>query len=139
MLGNIPVAAVFAREITPGLTSLVKKLEQTAADSSSGRVGVFVVLLSDDDKAEAKLKELAEKENLKKVVLTLDNPAGPSGYEIAKEADVTVLLYAQKKVKKNFAFEKGKFTDAEAAKVAEGLKEVASSAKDDTPKKKKGK
>ena len=137
MLGNIPVAAVFAREITPGLTSLVKKLEQTASDSGSSKVGVFVVLLSDDDKAEAKLKELAEKENLKKVVLTLDNPAGPQGYEIAKEADVTVLLYAQKKVKKNFAYEKGKFTETEAGKVAEGLKEVAASAKDDTPKRKK--
>src|SRR5918995_1528494 len=103
MLGNIPVAAVFAREITPGLTSLVKKLEQTAADSSGGRVGAFIVLLTDDEKAETKLKELAEKENLKKVVLTLDNPAGPQGYEIAKEADVTVLLYSQKKVKQNFA------------------------------------
>ena len=137
MLGNIPVAAVFAREITPGLTSLVKKLEQTASDNGSGRVGVFVVLMSDDDKAEAKLKELAEKESLKKVVLTLDNPAGPNGYEIAKEADVTVLLYAQKKVKKNFAYEKGKFTDAEAGKVADALKEVAGSAKEDTPKKRK--
>ena len=136
MLGNIPVAAVFAREITPGLTSLVKKLEQTASDSSSGRVGVFVVLLSDDDKAETKLKELAEKENLKKVVLTLDNPAGPQGYEIAKEADVTVLLYAQKKVKQNFAYEKGKFTEAEAGKVAAAMKEVAGSAKSGTPKRK---
>ena len=35
MLGNVPVAAVFAREITPGLTSLVKKLEQTTSDGDS--------------------------------------------------------------------------------------------------------
>jgi hypothetical protein len=136
MLGNLPVAAVFAREITPGLTSLVKKLEQTASDSSSGKMGVFVVLLSDDDKAEAQLKELAEKENLKKVVLTLDNPAGPKGYEIAKEADVTVLLYSQKKVKKNFAYEKGKLTEEEAAKVDAAMKEVTA-AKGDAPKRNK--
>src|SRR5215218_8156583 len=116
MLGNVPVAAVFAREITPGLTSLVKKLEQATAEGK--KVGAFVVLMTDDDKAEAKLKELAEKENLKKVVLMVDNPAGPSDYKIAKDADVTVLLYEKKEVKKNFAYEKGKFTAAEADKIA---------------------
>jgi uroporphyrinogen-III synthase len=128
MLGNVPVAAVFAREITPGLTSLVKKLEQTTADSST-KVGAFVVLMTDDEKAEAKLKELAEKEDLKKVVLLLDNPAGPSDYKIAKEADVTVLLYEKKEVKKNFAFEKGKFTDKEADKIAAARKELTKSEK----------
>src|SRR5215208_988440 len=105
MLGNSPVAAVFAREITPGLTSLVRKLEQAASDNADAKVGAFVVLLTDDEKAEEKLKELAEKEKLKKVVLMVDNPAGPKGYNIAKDADVTVLLYEKKKVKKNFAYE----------------------------------
>ncbi|HKB03080.1 MAG TPA: hypothetical protein VKD90_12720 [Gemmataceae bacterium] len=123
MLGNVPVAAVFAREITPGLTSLVKKLEQSASGSDT-KVGAFVVLMTDDDKAEAQLKELAEKENLKKVVLLLDNPAGPKEYKIAKEADVTVLLYEKKEVKKNFAYEKGKFTAADADKVAAAMKEL---------------
>lgn len=123
MLGNVPVAAVFAREITPGLTSLVKKLEQTTSGSDK-KVGAFVVLLTDDEKAEDKLKELAEKENLKKVVLLLDNPAGPKEYHIAKDADVTVLLYEKKEVKKNFAYEKGKFTAQEADKVTEAMKEI---------------
>ena len=127
MLGNVPVAAVFAREITPGLTSLVKKLEQSASEGK--KAGAFVVLMTDDDKAEAKLKELAEKENLKKVVLMVDNPAGPSDYKIAKEADVTVLLYEKKKVKQNFAYEKGKFTDAEADKVTAAMKELTKSEK----------
>ena len=127
MLGNVPVAAVFAREITPGLTSLVKKLEQTTAEGK--KVGAFVVLMTDDDKAEGKLKELAEKENLKKVVLLLDNPAGPSDYKIAKEADVTVLLYEKKEVKKNFAYEKGKFTDKEADEIAAAMKELTKSEK----------
>jgi|SRR5689334_12997702 hypothetical protein len=124
MLGNVPVAAVFAREITPGLTSLVKKLEKATSEGDS-KAGAFIVLLTDDEKAEDKLKELAEKENLKKVVLLLDNPAGPKEYHIAKEADVTVVLYEKKEVKKNFAYEKGKFTDKEADKVAAAIKEIA--------------
>jgi len=38
---------------------------------------------------------------------------------------VTVVLYEKKEVKKNFAYEKGKFTDKEADKVAAAIKEIA--------------
>ena len=85
-------------------------------------MGSFVVMLTGDaDKMEAELKKLADKEGLKKVVLTIESPAGPSGYNIAKDADVTVLLYVKQTVKKNFAFKKGELTDA---KVEEILKEL---------------
>jgi L-lactate utilization protein LutC len=105
------------------LTSLVKKLDQAAQDS--GKAGAFVVLLTDDDKMEDKLKELAEKEGLKKVVLTIDGPQGPPKMKIAKDADVTVLLYEKKRVEKNFAYEKGKFSEQEAEKVADAYKGMA--------------
>jgi hypothetical protein len=123
-MGNNPVAVVFTREITPGLTSLVKKLDQAASENSSARMGAFVVLMTDDDKAEEKLKALAEKENLKKVILTVDNPAGPKSYKIAKDADTTVLLYSKKSVKKNFAYEKGKLTETEASEIAGSVKDI---------------
>ena len=106
------------------MTSLVKKLEQATADHSDCKMGAFVVMLSDDDKMEAKLKELAEKEKFKKLVLTLDSPQGPPKYKIAKDADVTVILYDRKKVKKNFAYEKGKFSDKEAGTVATAFKDI---------------
>jgi hypothetical protein len=124
MLGNDPVAAVFAREITPGLTSLVKKLEQ-AAESGSPKTKAFVVLMSDDDKAESKLKDLAKAEKVNKVLLMVDNPAGPKNLKIAKDADVTVVLYSGKKVKKTLSFEKGKLTEKEAESVAGEVKEHA--------------
>ena len=123
-MGNNPVAVVFTREITPGLTSLVKKLDQAASENSSAKMGAFVVLMTDDDKAEEKLKALAETETLKKVILTVDNPAGPKAYKIAKDADTTVLLYAKKSVKKNFAFEKGKLTEKDADEVAGSVKDI---------------
>lgn len=115
---------MFAREVNSGLTSLVKKLEaatQTHADCSFRAV---VVLLSDDDKMEGRLKDLATKEGLKKVVLAIEAPAGPPTFKLAKEAEVTVLLYEQKKVKKNFAFEKGKLTDKEADAVVGAVKDI---------------
>jgi hypothetical protein len=106
------------------LTSLVKKLEQATVDHKDAKVAVWVVLLTDDDKAEEKLKELAEKENLKKVILAIENPAGPKDYKLSKDADVTVLLYAKKVVKKNYAFEKGKLTGTESDEIAGAIKDI---------------
>ena len=39
--------------------------------------------------------------------MTIDTPTGPPSYHIAKDADVTVLLYVDKTVKVNRAFKKG--------------------------------
>jgi hypothetical protein len=121
MLGNSPVAAVFAREITPGLTSLVKKIEQVA-EAGSPKTKAFVVIMTDDDKAEDKLKDLAKAEKIDNVLLMVDNPAGPKSLKIAKEADVTVVLYDQKKVTKTLAFEKGKLTEKAADEVVAAVK-----------------
>jgi 16S rRNA C967 or C1407 C5-methylase (RsmB/RsmF family) len=115
---------VFAREVNPGLTGLVKKLEAATQKHSDCSFRAVVVLLSDDDKMEGKLKELVEKEKLKKLVLTLDSPQGPPKYKIAKDADVTVILYDKKKVKKNFAYEKGKLTDQDVDAVLVAVKEI---------------
>jgi hypothetical protein len=121
---------IFAREVSDPLTSLVKKIEAATAKNSSCSMGSFVVFLSDDEKLEKKLKALADKENLKHTVLTIDsNPAGPSGYNVAKDADVTVVLYAKKTVKVNHSFKKGELTnkdvDAIVGDIAKILPEKA--------------
>jgi len=113
---------IFAREISDNLTSLVKKLDDAAIKNKSARMGGFVVFCSDDEGLEKKLKELAKKENIKEMVLTIDNPAGPAGYNVAKDADITVVLYTKRTVKANYAFKKGaikaKDIDAIVADVA---------------------
>ena len=42
-------------------------------------------------------------------ILTLDNPAGARGYNISKEANLTVVLYNKREVKANHAYKKGEF------------------------------
>jgi len=106
------------------LTSLVKKLEQATADHKDAKLGTWVVILSDDEKVEGKLKELAEKENVKKTILAVESIAGPPKYEIAKDAEVTVLLYTKKSVKKNMAYGKGEFNEKEADKIVDAVKEL---------------
>jgi hypothetical protein len=116
---------IFAREISDPLTSLVKKLDAECAKSNK-KMGAFVVLLSSDEGAEKKLKELAEKEKLKHVSLaTMENADGPPAYKVAKDADVTVVLYKASKVEANHAFKKGDFNDKGVEAVIGDLTKIA--------------
>ena len=87
-------------------------------------MGSFVVFLSDEAGLEKELKSLAEKEKLKKVVLSIDNPAGPAKYNVAKDADVTVVLYTKRTVKANYAFKKGELTDKGIDKVVADVSKI---------------
>jgi hypothetical protein len=122
--GGNPVAMIFAREISGPLTSLVKKLDACTTKNSSCRMGSFVVFCSDEEGLEDKLKDLAKKEKIKKLVLTIDNPAGPKAYKIAKDADVTVVLYVKHNVKANYAFKKGEMTTKDVAKIVAAVKKI---------------
>jgi L-lactate utilization protein LutC len=114
---------VFAREITPGLTSLVKKLDDATKTNSDAKMGSFVVIMTDDDKAEDALKKVAEKEKIKNVVLCVDSPKGPEKWKLSKDANVTVLLYVKNTVKENFAFSKD-VDDKEADKIVAKLSSI---------------
>jgi hypothetical protein len=115
---------IFAREVSPALTSLVKKLDAEAVKNADKKMGSFVVFLNDDAGLEAKLKELAEKEKLQKLVLSIDNPAGPKAYKIAQDADVTVVLYNKSKVASNYAFKKGELKDADIDKIVKDVSKI---------------
>jgi hypothetical protein len=106
------------------LTSLVKKIDEATAKNKKAEMGSFVIFLDKSEDTEKKVKEFGEKNGIKETVLALDNPAGPKGYEIAKEANVTVLLYTNRKVKANFVFEKGKMKEVDVEKVIKELPKI---------------
>jgi hypothetical protein len=116
---------IFAREISDGLTGLVKKLDgEVAKNKKSARMGAFVVFLTDEDNFESKVKDLQSKAGVKNVSLTIDNPAGPSTYKVAKDADVTVVFYKGHQVKANHAFKKGEFTEKSIDAVVADLSKI---------------
>ena len=98
---------IFAREVSDSLTSLVKQIDAETAKNKGAKMGSFVVFLSDDEKLGDVVKALAEKEGIKNTIFSIDNPAGPKGYEVAKNADITVVLYSKQKVESNHSFKKG--------------------------------
>src|SRR5438128_564085 len=121
---------IFAREISDPLTSLVKKIDEATEKNSGSRMGSFVVFTSVEEGLDKKLKELASNEKIKKTVLCIDNPAGPKGTKLSKDADVTVVLYVGKQTKVNYAFKKGEMTDADVDKIVANLSKILPEKKD---------
>jgi hypothetical protein len=119
--GGNPVAMIFARDISDPLTSLVKKIDAATAKHSDCHMGSFVVFLNDEEGLEQKLKELAAKEKLDQTALAIDNTTGPPRYKIAKDADVTVVLYrgsySKGAVKANYSFRKGELKNEDIDKI----------------------
>jgi len=119
---------IFAREVSDSLTSLVKKIDAATVKNKDCKMGSFVVFLNDDENFDKKLKDLAGKEELKKIALAIDNPAGPQAYKIAKDADVTVVLYvgsySKGAVKANYVFKKGEMKDKDIDRVVGDLVKI---------------
>jgi hypothetical protein len=122
--GANPVAVVFAREVTPEVTKLIKKLDQCTAKNEGCKMGSYVVFLCDKEGLSRELKELADKEKFEHIVLSIDNPAGPQEYKICKDADVTVLLYTKHVVKANYAFKKGEMKDQDIETIVKDVPKI---------------
>jgi hypothetical protein len=122
--GDNPVAMIFARQVTPELTRLIKRIDQATDKNQKRRMGCFAVFLSDADKLEKELKELARKEKIQHCVLTIDRPEGPEGYNIAPEAEVTVVLYSKLTVKSNQTFKKGDLNDKRIKAIVADLAKI---------------
>jgi hypothetical protein len=107
------------------LTSLVKKIDAaTQKHNKDANLCSFVVFMNDDEGLDKKLKEVAEKEGIKKTILTIDNPSGPTAYKIAKDADVTVIMYNKHTVHANHAFKKGELNEKTIDAVVADIKKI---------------
>jgi hypothetical protein len=122
--GNKPVAMIFAREVTNPVIRLIKEIDTCTRMNMKGQMGSFVVFLNDREGLEKELKELADRENIKYTVLTIDSPSGPLSYQIAKDAEVTVVLYTKWMVKANYAFKKGALKDKDIEKIIADVKKI---------------
>ncbi|MCI0421079.1 MAG: hypothetical protein L0312_17940 [Acidobacteria bacterium] len=122
--GDNPVAMVFARQPSDALTTLIKKIDTATAKNSGCSMGSFVVFLNDSEGLEKQLKAVAEKENIKHCVLSIDNPAGPKGYNVNKDADVTVVLYTERVVRANYAFKAGQMKEGDINKIVGDISKI---------------
>jgi hypothetical protein len=122
--GTNPVVAIFARDLSEPLTGLIEKIEGATSKHTDAKLGSFVVFCSDATDLPDKLKSVAEKASLKHTVLAIDKPAGPDRYQIAKDADLTVVLYVDLEVKANHTFKKGQFKESDTDKILSDFSKI---------------
>jgi len=109
--GLQPEVMVFARTLSEPLMKLLKRVDDATQTHSKAGLGCFCVFLSEAEGLDQQLRDAAKKHDLKQTVLAIDAPEGPEGYGLAKEADVTVVLYVQHAVKANHALRTGQLDD----------------------------
>jgi hypothetical protein len=110
------VVCVFARQTSEPLASLVKQIDQQIGEHPN--LKSFVVIMSRDGaKTSEALRKLAAEAGVKHVPLTMTGEInGPPDYDIAKGADITVLMWSKHSVTANHGF-KGELTDKDVATV----------------------
>ena len=110
------MVCVFARKTSEPLASLVKQIDKKIGEN--GKLKSFVVILTKEgDKTKEDLKKLAADASIKHVPLTMhQDPVGPPDYEIAKDADIMVLMWKGHRVKVNDAY-KGEVTEDQVSTI----------------------
>ena len=109
--GDAPVVAIFAREINEKVEKACKELN-SQMNTNKDLKGFFVYITDDMEKGQKELKEIAKKNELNTLPLTVfKGKAGPDGYKINEKAGVTVVAWKDSSVKLTKAYKPGAFCD----------------------------
>ena len=119
------MVCVFARKTSEPLASLVKQIDKKIGEN--GNLKAFVVIVpKKGDRPVDELKKLASDASITHVPLTIgESPDGPPDYELARDADITVLMWKGGSVKVNHAF-KGELTEADVRTIVTDVPKVLS-------------
>ena len=122
--GLAPVVMLFARDVNEPLLKLLARLDAATGQHRNQQMGSFVVFLSEKEGLSDELKAAAKKRGFKHTVLSTFEPAGPEGFNVSKDADVTVVMYCDHLVKANYAFRTGELTDQASDKILADLPKI---------------
>jgi hypothetical protein len=115
-----PGVIVFARSVSDPLAKLMLACDEAVADRPKGAMRAWMTVLGEKTIGLDDLAKWATKAGLKAVpVGVFDDPVGPPSYKLADDADVTVIVFENRKVAANFAFRKGELDDAAVKLVSE--------------------
>ena len=118
-----PAVIVFAHTLGESLGKLVTGLDKAVADDKSADLRSWVTFLSEDQTTlDPKVVEWGKKYAVRYVPLgVFENLDGPPSYRLSRDADVTVMLFVNRKVVANFAFRAGDLNDDRVAEVLKAL------------------
>ena len=126
--GDRPAVVVFARSLSDPLGRLVRRLDQAVDRHKAAGLRAWVTFLSEDQPGlDPRVVDWGRKHAIRTVPLgVFEDADGPPSYRLARDADVTVLLFVKNKVVANFAFRDGELTEERAAEVLKSLPKLVS-------------
>jgi hypothetical protein len=117
--GDRPAVVVFARTLSDSLAKLAQQLDKAMTEHQKAELRSWITFLSDDQLSlDPKLVQWSQKHALRNVPLgVFEDVGGPPSYRLARDADLTVLLFVKQKVVANFAFRAGELNDAKTTEI----------------------
>jgi hypothetical protein len=121
-----PAVVVFARTLSEPLGNLVAKLDKAVGDNKKADLRGWVTFLSNDQLAlDPQVVEWSKKHAIRRMPLgVFESETGPPSYRLARDADVTILLFVKQKVAANFAFRAGELNEKRTSEVIEALPRI---------------
>jgi hypothetical protein len=122
------VSLVFVHEVSDPLIGLVKAIDRQLEEASvnrksPNRLGVYLIVCNSRPDLKQQLQEIVAHEGLKHVVLTAAVEGGPKHYKIAREAELTAVVYENRDhVSANFALRPGELDEERARAI---MREIA--------------
>jgi len=113
--GDRPGAIVFARTLSPQLGKLLAQLDAAMGKQQGQKDGLQAWLtMLDDGQADldGRIVAFSKTHAIRHLPLgAFTDGDGPPAYRLSREADVTVILFVQRKVTASFAFRAGELTE----------------------------
>jgi hypothetical protein len=114
-----PVVLVFARQRSEELGKFLTELDRLVEKEKAAGLAGWVTFLADNQPAlEPEVVTWGRKHGVRHLPLGIfEDQDGPPRYRLSRQADVTILLVAQGKVKHNFVFKAGTFDGQKAKEI----------------------
>lgn len=121
-----PAIVIFSRKLSEPLSKLVAKCDDWLLAQPKDTARSWMTVLGEKTVALDDLAKWAKQVGIKTLpVGVFDDPIGPPAWKLAEDAEVTVLLYANRKVVMNFAYRTGELNDDAVKKIVESFPKLA--------------
>lgn len=125
--GNRPVVMVLIRKTDGALQTLLRGIDTVVDRHRAEGLRSFGVILSDEPGRSAPAVQTFafDGEIAMPLCVTAEALAGPGGLSLERDADVTVVLYRQRRVKRQFTFRSGELDGEAIAQVVDQVRRFA--------------
>ncbi len=123
-----PAVVVFARKLSDPLGKLLAASDQWLEKQPKDAAVSWMTVLGEKTVSLDALAKWSKEAGVKNVpVGVYDDPIGPPTYKLGEDAEVTVLLYVNRKVVANFAYRAGELNDEAIRKIEATLPRLTES------------